>query len=248
MGTVIKATQARALGGLADYNMDSIEQTMAGLVTKAREQVDEARTQREEMIDAAQARCQEMIDQARTQAEGVRQEASQAGRAEGRAQGEEEGVRLARDKAAVVLAEQTAQLTAALAELLRQMESQRLALHKQAVDGCLRLAVRVAERILHREVRVDPTVVEATLGEALELACANGQVTVAVAPQDLQTAERLLPELLAGVDGAAGFRVTPSESVGPGGCRIATDRGEVDARLAQQLDNIERQLLGDPGD
>jgi len=230
MANVIKASDAESMPELENFSFGNIEQMAAQLLAEARQQRNE------------------ILERARQQAEAIRREAREKGYADGleqgRTEGSEQGRAQAHQEAGQALARQTEQAVAAVEALLRELENRQKELHKQAVDGCLSLACAIAERLVHREVLADPKVVEGTLAEALSLATCNGAVTVTVHPQDRETVQQFLPELVVNLESADGFRVVGDERVAPGGCRILTDRGEVDARLETQLVNIRKQFLG----
>lgn len=103
----------------------------------------------------------------------------------------------------------------------------------------LRLALALAEEVIRREVAIDHTVVERTLQEALQHLHFATRVVVQVHPEDLDhlraqpgLLEQCLPELV----------WKPDATIEPGGCRLSTDRGGVDATIGTQLRNLAQAL------
>lgn len=133
---------------------------------------------------------------------------------------------------------------AAVTELLTAARVQTLRAHKDVEQDLRVLAVRIAERILGRELALNPDAVVDIVSEALSQAGAPREVVVRCHPDDLKALERGRPRLIerCGRTQAVIFRADPALS--RGGCIIETELGTVDARLPTQLDAIERALRG----
>ena len=110
------------------------------------------------------------------------------------------------------------------------------------------LAVRVAEHILGRELAQAPEQVTDLVARALDSAGAARQVLVRCHPDDLAALERGRPRLLARLSRAQAVTLRADALVARGGCIVETELATIDARLATQLDAIERALRGEePG-
>lgn len=113
------------------------------------------------------------------------------------------------------------------------------------VESDLRvLAVRIAERILERELATRPETVVDIAAAALRQAGAPRDVLLRVHPDDLNALERGRPRLLERCTRAQAVQFRPDPSLARGGCIVETELGTVDARLPIQLDAIERALRG----
>jgi type III secretion system HrpE/YscL family protein len=108
------------------------------------------------------------------------------------------------------------------------------------------LAVRIAEKILGRELKSDPAAVIDVAAAALRHAGEPRELVVRCAPDDLAALERGKPRLLERSRAAQAVRFVADERVARGGCIIETELGIVDARLSTQLDAIEKALRGEP--
>src|SRR5687767_13298702 len=106
----------------------------------------------------------------------------------------------------------------------------------------LRLAVKIAEKIIGRELQHDRQTIVDLVTQALHHARRSEMVTVRVNPLDLpginEQRKRLNP---GGRVRYLDFVADPG--VAPGGCRIVTDTGAIDADLDTQLRVVERALL-----
>jgi flagellar assembly protein FliH len=130
------------------------------------------------------------------------------------------------------LAEVTALLVAARADA----ESVRA----QAKDAAVVLARRMAEKIVGHAVEVDPALLGDIVTQALAASRAKaGPVVLRVHPEDLATVEAARARWAMG---ALVVRVVADVSIGRHGCVVETPVGRVDARLAAQLDALERVL------
>ena len=117
---------------------------------------------------------------------------------------------------------------------------------RSATSGELRaLAVRIAERILGRELELDPAAVVDITAEALGGVGAAQQVTIRCHPDDVAALERGRPRLLERCARAQAVQLRVDERVGRGGCIVETELATIDARLTTQLEAIERALRGD---
>jgi type III secretion protein L len=105
----------------------------------------------------------------------------------------------------------------------------------------LRLAVRLAERIVGREIEKDDQTIIEIISTALQNARQQEKLTVRVNPKDLPTIEKQAERFASGrirfIDFVADPRVETS------GCLIESEVGTIDARLETQLRVLERALL-----
>ena len=136
-------------------------------------------------------------------------------------------------------------LESALAELnqiLLEAHERRDSALAGAERDVLRLAVKLAEKIIGREVERDDAALADIVSAALRHARQQESLTVRVNPADLPRVqahrERLDPS------GRARFiDLVADPRVGHGGCIIEGESGTVDARLDTQLRVLERALL-----
>ena len=114
---------------------------------------------------------------------------------------------------------------------------------RRRADAELRaLAVKIAERILGRELKLDPAAVVDVAHEALRAAGGPEELIVRVHPDDVAVIERGRPRLAERMRGAPAIAVRADERVERGGCILETPLGVIDARLDVQLAALERAL------
>jgi type III secretion protein L len=113
---------------------------------------------------------------------------------------------------------------------------------RETEKDLLRLAVRLAEKIVGREINKDDKTIVDIISTALQNARQQEKLTVRVNPKDLPTVEREAEKFALGgrvqfIDFVADPRVASS------GCLIESEVGTIDARLETQLRVLERALL-----
>src|SRR5262249_45565217 len=112
----------------------------------------------------------------------------------------------------------------------------------EAESDILRLAVKIAEKIIGREIASDPATVADIAKTALGHAQRSQTLTIRANPADLPTLQTCRNQL----DQSAGARsldLVADPDISTGGCVIETESGSIDARLETQLRVLEDSLL-----
>ena len=134
-----------------------------------------------------------------------------------------------------------AKVSEALAQALLATGSLRARLLQESEEDLLKLSVLIARTVMLREFTCDPGFLATIVRGAVDLASDGGEVVVRLNPEDYaQVAER--PEF-AGISGDK-RRITlkGDPTVVSAGCLVETVRGNIDAGLDAQLDEIYRRL------
>ena len=129
-----------------------------------------------------------------------------------------------------------------LNQLLLETRDRRDVALADAEHDLLRLSIKLAEKIIGREIKLDNATVVEIVSTALRTARQNELLTVRVHPADLPVIqaqrERLDPA------GRARFLdIVADPRVHRGGCIIERESGTVDAQLETQLRVLERALF-----
>lgn len=193
---------------------------MARVLKKGRK--DEAQVRIEPHPFDPRAEAERILEDARAEAERLRTQAMHEGREKG---------------------------LAAVTEILIGARAVAVRAQRGAEADLRVLAVRIAERILGREISLQPDAVTDIVAEALRSGGGAGprEVILRVHPDDLRALERGRPRLLARCAQAQVLHLRADPGVSRGGCIIETELGTVDARLPVQLQAIERALLSSGG-
>jgi flagellar biosynthesis/type III secretory pathway protein FliH len=179
----------------------------------------------------ASAQAARVVEEARLQADEIL-----AGAAQARQQAVEAGFQEGFEQGA-----------AQWAEALRTARERVAAAAQHARPEIVRLALRVAEKILRQRIEAQPDAIVPMVDEALSvfLAQNHSRVILRVHPDDARVLAAREQHWLERNPAIAELAVVPNEAVSRGGCRIETESGTVDATLGTQLDVIERHLLGE---
>ncbi len=101
------------------------------------------------------------------------------------------------------------------------------------------LSLEIAKKIVHKEIDLDRNLILAVAQDAIRKVAENEEgVVIKVNPLDYEV---MIPhiDLLKEQSGLKNIAIEPSTSVSPGGCYIETQTGEVDARLEEQIKEVE---------
>lgn len=176
----------------------------------------------------AQGSAQEIILKAQSDAERIRMQAEeyrQRGFEEGYQAGFEEGKQ---------------ELTATILDLNRQNQER----FKHYEPELVKLAMRIAEKIIGEQVKISPETVVGIVSKALGNVRHQRDIYVRVNPDDYDTIMQHKPVLLERLSRAQDIDIRPDANIAAGSCRIESEIGTIDANLQNQLAAIERALLG----
>ncbi|MDD4793266.1 MAG: FliH/SctL family protein [Firmicutes bacterium] len=187
---------------------------------QAREIVAKSRQEAERIIQDAVARSEHIVEQA--EAEGYEQ-----GRAAGLAEVREayaEALDAIRSAADVIVA--TADATVSQCE--REIAE---------------LAIAVAEKVICKTLNEDPEAVLAVVREAVRRAEGSRTVVIRVSPEDLGLIASARDELIGFSPDLRHMEIVEDARIKRGGCLIEMEVGAVDARVDEQLRDIELSFL-----
>ena len=180
------------------------------------------------LLLAAQEKGQEIIAQAKAEAKQVRNEAARQGAAQGQEEAKQEIL------PSLVAFANAGQTLIVFEERLISRYTPEL----------VRLALDIAEKIIHKTVKEDPEIVALTLERAKEEIADAKQIRIWLNPKDFQLLGEMRPDLVKlGDDKGRRIELAPAEDIGRGGCRLETEMGVVDATVPTQIDEVRRQLL-----
>jgi len=213
----------------ASFSMRDVEEHAQAIIVRAK---DEA----EQILQAARAEG-ELLKQ-RAHAEGAEQ-----GHAQGLAQGKESGLAVGREAALAENRERLAALVASLSAVAAELESSRRRLESQGLSEVIALAVSIARRVTKLKGSFDANVLTDNLAAAMKMAVHAADVRIAIHPSQKQTLVEALPELKLTWPNLEHVELVPDDKVSPGGCRVHTRGGCIDADLDTQLNHIAAELL-----
>jgi flagellar assembly protein FliH len=179
----------------------------------------------------------ETIATVRAAVEAESARAAEATRAEAREQGHREGLEAAARK----LGPAAEALAAALEELARERERCAEVLERQAVD----LALQIAEKVVCGTLEVEPQRVLDVVRGALRRLVERERVAVLVNPEDLELVRAASGSLTGALGGIERLEIQEERRVPRGGAVLRTTAGEIDARVAEQLDRAREVIASE---
>lgn len=217
-----RAPKAPAEPVVPTVDWDALRAEAAGLIDMASEQA-------QTLVEDAGARAKTIVEEAVAQSTAVSEAAHnqgfEAGRESGRHSADQE----------------MNEMVITMRGLVDMARAERHKIIESAEPEIVKLAMGIAERIVHKQVAVDRDVViemtKAAIGRLLE----REVVTVRVHPADLERMKEHRDDVLALGD-VKHMRIIEDQRVDRGGVIVETDSGAVDAKVATQLDEARRVL------
>ena len=212
------------------------EAMMADLYRKKQEAealLEQARRDGEAMRAEAETERQNIIEDAHRQAESIREDAKTAGHEEGIAQIREEEKQILLDANAKAEKTMTDAKEASRAYVL------------QAEDEIAAIAMDIADKVLPQHFIDVPQIILPLIRKALLKVKDQPEVIIRVSPDDYDLVLLARSEFQTILEGSSAvLEVRSDEHLGPGACILETPNGNVDARVATQLEII-RQAVQD---
>jgi flagellar assembly protein FliH len=215
--------------GVAAFSMRDVEDAAKRILLRAREQ------------------AEALLAEAQEQAEALKSEGYQhgleVGHKDGLAQGHQQGTKAGTQQALAEHKPAFAAAVTALTAAARELESQRLNLESDGLREVVNLAVGIARRVTKRQGLIEPDVLTDNLRDAMKLVAHAADVRIVVHPSQKSTLESTLPQLRLSWPDLKHVELVEDATLSPGGCRIFTARGSIDADLDEQLDRVVNDLL-----
>ncbi|MBV8424702.1 MAG: hypothetical protein JO349_05895 [Candidatus Eremiobacteraeota bacterium] len=201
----------------------------------AGELISTATSDAEAILNEAHARLKTIVEGAKSSAA----EVTQLAHDEGFTQGHHEGVDAAEKEMEEMLATMRGLIDMARAERHKIVEG--------AESEIVKLAMGIAERILHKAVETDREAVVAITKSAIAELVDRESITVRVNPIDLERMKQHRDSMLA-LGETKHMRVIEDQRVDPGGVIVETEAGTHDAKIATQVEEAKRVLRLDSGE
>jgi flagellar assembly protein FliH len=191
--------------------------------------IDGAQRDAEALLTDAHARARSMIDDAGARAEQIAENARRAAHEAGHAAGTQQAER------------EMSELLATMRNLIEMARAERHKIIESAEPELVKLAMGIAERVLHQQIALDRNVVVEMAKVAISRLIERDSVTVRVNPADLERMREHREDVLAMGD-VKNVRIIEDQRVDRGGVVVETDAGSVDARVQTQLAEVKKVL------
>lgn len=203
---------------------------------------------------AAESRARKTVSDAEQEAarlvSGAHAKGFEKGLAEGAAKGMAEGLEAGRKQGRAEALQQSAaelkKLQQGWAAAAADWEARRETLDREARDAVLDLALTLAEKLVHRIIQVDRSVVVDQIANALAHVMRDQDLSVRICPQDRAVVAEALPDLLREFTHLKHLHLVDDPAVAPGGCVVICGQGRIDATIETQLQRVVEFML--PGE
>ena len=155
--------------------------------------------------------------------------------AEGFAKGEKEGFETGNRKADPVVERMQA--------ILQEIDGLWQQLVQTYEEKIIQLVSRVSEKVVLGQVAVDHDTVKRVILDTFRMIPEPVEVTIDIHPEDVEHIENIKEEFFQQLKTLKHISLLPDPSVSPGGCRVKTRFGEVDATLESRLDVIRETIM-----
>ncbi len=129
-----------------------------------------------------------------------------------------------------------------LKALILDLEQARKVHYAKLEEEIVDFAFRIAEKVVYHEIEQSPMVRARILSAGLSKLKDGGEITIRVAPGDLEDIQEVLPELCQQIGMAGKVSLEADPEVTPGGCILSTDQCELDARVEKALESIKEAV------
>jgi flagellar assembly protein FliH len=191
----------------------------------------EAEEEAKAIVAEAEKRVAELEATAGSRLEAAEREAAKKGREDGREEGYKEGVAEAE------------RLVGRLHVILDRAMEKRADILQETEAQVVELVLLVAKKVVKVISENQKSVVIQNIQQALRKLKTKSDVIVRVNLADLQLATEHVKDFVQLTENAKKMQIVEDSTVDRGGCVIETDFGEIDARIASQLNELEERIL-----
>jgi len=130
----------------------------------------------------------------------------------------------------------------ALTQSLEDVSRLRESLAQSGSRDMLRLVMAIAEQVVRRRIEVDQEIILGVIKDALQASVRADSYRICISPADLEAVTSQKPLFLASISGLKNLSIETDPTISPGGCRVDSELGDVDATIESQLDAIRQTL------
>lgn len=195
-------------------------------------------------LQAAEAQAEQILLAAEAHAEELRAEAWQLGHTTGSLLAESEFEAAVETEVQQRLQERLRYLVPALQTATNQLIQDREQILLQWESAAIQLSLTLAERIVRRELQLQPEVPRALIAEILQLTAGASSIVLRLNPADVQEIETHSADWHELFSTSATLKVIADPQVTRGGCLVETPQGEIDGRIETQLVRLASELMG----
>lgn len=136
------------------------------------------------------------------------------------------------------------EIMAILEKIVKDLQVKKEAMLNEMKGKIVEIAIATAKKIIKKEIEEDSETIVRVVREALTRIKQAQKITIKVNPQDWMKLKEVQPELLSSSLREGSVYIEKDEAIAAGGSLLETDKGIIDARIEQQIDEVNKALSG----
>lgn len=136
------------------------------------------------------------------------------------------------------------EMMAILEKIVKDLQVKKEAMFNEMKGKIVEIAIATAKKIIKKEIEEDSETIVRVVREALKQVKQAEKITIKVNPQDWMKLKEVQPELLSDSLREASVYIEKDEAIARGGSLLETDKGIIDARIEQQIEEVNKALSG----
>lgn len=136
------------------------------------------------------------------------------------------------------------EMMAILEKIVKDLQVKKEAMFNEMKGKIVEIAIATAKKIIKKEIEEDSETIVRVVREALKQIKQAEKITIKVNPQDWMKLKEVQPELLSDSLREASVYIEKDEAIARGGSLLETDKGIIDARIEQQIEEVNKALSG----
>lgn len=190
-------------------------------------------------ITSVREQAQEMLRQANEEASKIRLSAQE----QGRAAGQSDIVSTAETLASQISNQRINNATKSISKLADELEEATQQWLRQWQHETIPLAVSIAERLVRRQLEIDPTILLQWLQDSVRLVHGNQKIQLRMNPSDIEVLGTSLTQLLDELKSRTEIELIPDATIAKHGLTLRSAEMFIDQQLKTQLDRLREELL-----
>jgi flagellar assembly protein FliH len=204
------------------------------------------RQQASQLVDSARSEAEQLLAQARQTVSQVGEAARSAARQEGLQQGLQDAdaqiAAKSEQRAQALVAERMAALLPLWNSWLEQFQAEQQRWIVDWEQQGIKLSLAIAEKLTFRQFEIDPNAARDAIRETLHFVAGHKSVRVTMNSRDLEAFAPHIEQSVARAAGVLEAVVVEDDTIAPGGCRLETINGEIDATIPTMIERIAEEL------
>lgn len=139
-----------------------------------------------------------------------------------------------------------AEISARFGDTLARLSDLEERICKQAEHNVVELSIRIARKIVDREVTIQPEIIVELVRQCVMRVSGSPFIRVRVNPGDYARVYEQKTSLPINLERMKSFSVEADPAIDQGGCIVETSSGSIDARIGKQFSELYKAMLGGP--